>query len=85
MDLFVRLVIGLLDALILVIIIDALLSWFQSPAAFPRRLTMRVTQQLYAPIHMVVRPVIGGFDLSPLVVILVLNLLRGALVGALGA
>ncbi len=85
MDLFVRLVIGLLDGLVFLIIIDALLSWFQAPTAFPRRLTTQVTQQLYAPIHMVGRPVVGGFDLSPIVVIVILNLLKGALIGALGA
>ncbi len=85
MDLFVKLVIGFLDALVMLVIVDALLSWFQSPNAFPRRFTMMVTRQLYSPIHMVVRPVIAGFDLSPIVVIIVLNLLSGALYAALGA
>jgi uncharacterized protein YggT (Ycf19 family) len=84
-EVFVLLVIKFLDALVMVIIVDALLSWFQGPEAFPRRYTGMLTSQLYRPIHMVVRPVIGGMDLTPIVVIVILNLLGQGLVKALGA
>lgn len=83
MDVFVLMVVKFLDLLVLVIIVDALASWFGNAGQVVRRYTGMVTQQLYRPIHMIYRPVFGGLDLTPLVVLLILNMMSGLLVKAM--
>jgi len=70
---FLQVVLGL-------VVVDALLSWVQSAQAMPRRLTRQLTEPLYAPIHAVIDPQkMGGLDLSPIVVIVIIQFLIGAL------
>lgn len=59
------------------IIIRALLSWFVSPhSRHPLvALLQRITDPILRPISQLV-PVAGGFDLSPLIAILLLELLQ---------
>ena len=63
------------------IIIRALLSWFVSPHSRHPLVVLlhRVTDPILAPISRLI-PVTGGFDLSPLVAILILELLQRVLV-----
>jgi len=73
-----------LQAVTVVIILDAVLSWVQAPAAFPRSLTSSMTAPLYAPIRAVLSPQkTGGIDFSPLVILMALQLLSNVLRGVL--
>ncbi len=71
----VGMIILALQALMWVVIIDAVLSWVvRSPLAFPRNLTRVIAEPLCAPVQAVLSPrVTGGIDFSPLVVILILQ------------
>jgi YggT family protein len=59
------------------IIIRALLSWFVSPHSRHPLVTLlhRITDPILRPISQLI-PVTGGFDISPLVAILLLELLQ---------
>jgi YggT family protein len=61
-----------------VIIVDAILSWVQAPGAFPRSLTSQLTAPLYAPIRGVLGSA-GGIDFSPLILLVLINMLSGFL------
>jgi YggT family protein len=71
----------LLQALTWLVIADALLSWvLPSRTRFPRNWTTKVTDPLYAPIRRVLNPErTGGLDLSPMVVLLLIQVLRNVL------
>lgn len=71
----------LFEAVALIVFVDAISSWFvKNPNAFPRNITGPITAPLYAPIRAILKPEkMGGVDLSPLVVILGLQALAGAL------
>ena len=78
----VVLVLYLLQAISFVVIADAVLSWIQAPSAFPRTLTRQLTAPLYAPVHAVLKPEkLGGLDVSPIVILLLLQVIAGALSG----
>lgn len=62
----------------IIIIVDAVLSWFQSPESFPRSLTGLLTAPLYAPIRGIVGAP-GGMDFSPLILLVIINMLSNAL------
>jgi uncharacterized protein YggT (Ycf19 family) len=63
-----------------VVIIDALLSWVMPAENFPRSLTTQLTAPLYAPIRAILKPErSGGFDLSPMIVFVILLMLESAL------
>lgn len=63
-------------ALIMVIVISSLLSWFNPDPRNPFvRFLNGITEPLLRPIRAVL-PVIGGFDFSPLVAFLVLRFLQ---------
>ncbi len=79
MDFFSRLV----QLLAYLVIVDVLLRWVQPPTQAPLRWTMKLTEPLYAPIRNVVPPV-GGLDLSPLILIVGLQLLGALLYRSLG-
>lgn len=67
------LIIFLLQTVSLVVLADALFSWIVAPEAFPRSITSKLTEPLYAPIRAVIPPQALGIDLSPLIVILACN------------
>ncbi|HEX2677153.1 MAG TPA: YggT family protein [Polyangiales bacterium] len=74
----------ILTVLQIIIVADALLSWFMPPEQFPRSLTTRITVPLYAPIRAVLNPqVTGGFDFSPILVLLLVNYMKSMLTHAL--
>ena len=67
-----------LNALLYLIIIDAILSWIQPPHKMPRRITTAITAPMYKPIHAVLSPrMTGGLDLSPLIVLFGIQFLIG--------
>lgn len=69
-----------LNAIIWLIIADAILSWAQTTDQMPRKLTSQITEQIYKPIHSIIPPkMTGGLDLSPILVIVVLKMLIGIL------
>lgn len=67
----------------MLVIIDAVLSWMMPPDQPPRSVTARLLAPLYAPIHAILDPQkTGGLDLSPLILIVVLHVVRSMLLGA---
>ncbi|HVN55361.1 MAG TPA: YggT family protein [Anaerolineaceae bacterium] len=64
--------------LILVIIVDSVISFFLSPYHPFREFLDRIVNPLLAPIRRVVPP-IGGLDLSPLVLIILIYVIEGIL------
>lgn len=79
MSLFIWLINLVADGLILVVIVDAILSFVVPPWHPWRRALRRVVDPLLAPIRRVVPP-IGGLDFSPLVLIILIGLVRRLLV-----
>ncbi len=68
------------QAIVLVIIVDVILSWV-APNASIREVLAKITSPLYAPVHLVLNPKrMGGIDIAPLVVIIALQALGGAIV-----
>lgn len=65
-----------------IIIIDAISSWFRAPDQFPRNITNQITEPLYAPIRAVLGGM-GGFDLSPLIMLMILHIGEGMLARAM--
>lgn len=57
-----------------IIVVDAISSWFLKPNQFPRSLTLKITEPIYAPIRRVIKPEwTGGIDLSPLLLFFLLQ------------
>jgi YggT family protein len=64
------------------VILDAVLSWIiPDPSRFPRNITDRITRPVYTPIRRILRPEkTGGLDLSPLIVIVGIQMIEQLLV-----
>jgi YggT family protein len=73
--------ITLLRVLELTIIADALISWVvPSKDQFPRTITSQISDPLCAPFRKLIGPErTGGFDLSPLAALILLQVMRGLL------
>ncbi len=67
------------NVLELVVVIDAVLSFFLHPLHPVRQALGRLTRPLLAPIQQIIPPV-GGFDLSPIVLIFLIEIVRSVLV-----
>lgn len=64
-----------------VVIADAVLSWVQpDPDQVPRRYLATLTAPIYAPVRAIL-PSSGPFDFSPLIIIVLLQLAKSAVVG----
>lgn len=71
----------LFDLYSLVVLAAVILSWVRLPPDNPLvRVTTTLTEPLLAPIRRVL-PDLGGIDLSPMVLLVALRLLRGLLLG----
>lgn len=68
-----------LNAAQLLVIVDALLSWTTDADTFPRSFTSAVLAPVYGPIRELLGGLTGSVDLSPLVVLAILQLLRNLL------
>ena len=80
MALIIELIAIVFTLLWLVVLADVLVSWVMSPYHEVRRFLDSVVQPLLDPIRRLVPPV-GGLDLSPLVLLITLDLVRRLLVG----
>jgi YggT family protein len=74
----------LANLIILLVIIDSVLSFFLRPYHPVRNTLDRVLHPLLAPIRRIV-PLVGMFDLSPLILIILVEILSYALVSFLYA
>lgn len=73
-----------LNFVVYFLIADAVLSWVMPAHKFPRTLTTKITAPLYAPFRAVLPPEkTGGFDISPIFLILLIQLVQRALLGRL--
>ncbi len=79
MDILIRLVNVFAQLLILLVILSSVLSFFLDPYHPVRRAIDNIVAPLLNPIRRVV-PLVGVFDFSPLVLILLIEVLRIALV-----
>ena len=58
--------------LILLVIVSAILSWFMSPFHPVRQALDQIVEPMLAPIRRVL-PTMGGFDFSPLILIVLIG------------
>ncbi len=70
-----------LTALKILIFVDFALSWVMpNKEQFPRSWTTTITDPLYAPIRALLKPEqLGGLDLSPMAVLILIQLMEGML------
>lgn len=80
-----RLLIALLDLYTWIIIIRALISWVSPDPRNPIvQLLVRVTEPVLGPLRALVPPRrLGGIDVSPLIAILLVQLIRRFLIASL--
>jgi YggT family protein len=77
-----RLINLLADLIVLLVIVEVALSYFLSPYHPVRHALERIVEPLLVPIRRVV-PLVGMFDLSPLVLIILVEVISYALVNFL--
>ena len=75
----VKIISTLANLIILLVIVDSILSFFLSPYHPVRNVLDRVLRPLLAPIRRIV-PLVGMFDLSPLILIILVEILFYALI-----
>lgn len=79
-----ELICGLLSLYAIVIILRVVASWFpvdyNSPFAPVVRVLMQLTEPVFAPVRRVL-PMAGPFDFTPIVVLIVLNIILPRLLG----
>jgi YggT family protein len=78
----IRLINILAQVLVLLIIVKVVLSYFMSPYHPVRQTIDRVVEPMLAPIRRVLPP-LGMIDFSPLVLLLLIQVLRSVLVNLL--
>ncbi len=79
-----RIINTLANLIILLVIVDSILSFFLSPYHPVRSALDRIINPMLAPIRKRV-PLVGMFDLSPLILIIVVEVLSFALISFLNA
>ncbi len=80
----ITLIRSIAQILSVLIIIDALLSFFLSPFHPVRETLGRVLNPLYAPIRRVL-PAMGGFDFSPLILIILIQVIETLLISLIAS
>ena len=81
-SILIKLVQVLSQALIWIVILSAILSFILPPYHTVRRTIDQIIEPLLAPIRRVV-PLVGMFDLSPLILIILVQILSFALISLL--
>ena len=79
-----RIINTLANLIVLLVIVDSALSYFLTPYHPVRNTLDRIIQPFLAPIRRVM-PLVGMFDLSPLILIILVEILAFALVSLLQA
>ena len=74
----------LANLIVLLVIVNSILSYFLSPYHPVRNALDRVVNPLLAPIRRIM-PKVGMFDLSPLLLIIIIEILSSILIGFLRA
>jgi YggT family protein len=75
MEIILYLISRFIQLVILVVIIQAVLTFFMSPFHPVRRFFDRIVEPMLTPIRRLIPPV-GMFDFSPLILIIILQLLN---------
>jgi uncharacterized protein YggT (Ycf19 family) len=75
----VPLVLSIINAMRLLVVVDALASWLLDESQFPRTITRPLLAPLYAPLRALLGPFTGRVDAAPLVVIIALTMLSAVL------
>ena len=83
-NILIKLVEVISQALIWIVILSALLSFFMPPYHTVRRTLDQIIEPLLSPIRRVV-PLVGMIDFSPLVLIILVQILSFALISLLSA
>ncbi len=78
MEILIRLINLCAEFLILLVIVQAILSWVMSPYHPVRQNLDRIVDPLLAPIRRIV-PLLGTIDVSPIVFIIVVQVLASTL------
>lgn len=81
-DILIRLISFCANLLILLVILNIALSYFMDPYHPMRQFVERIVSPLLTPIRRVV-PLIGMFDISPIILVLLVSVLQSALVNLL--
>ena len=84
MMIIAKIISTLANLIVLLVIVDSLLSYFLSPYHPLRNALDRVLRPLLAPVRRIV-PLVGMFDLSPLILIILVEILSSVLIGLLNA
>lgn len=71
--------IHVLTAMKLLIVADAVFSWFMPPDQPPRSWTLPLLDPIYTPLRRLLAPMLEPIDLSPLILLAVLQLAQLAL------
>jgi YggT family protein len=72
------------NLIVLIVIVDAILSYFLSPYHPVRNALDRILNPLLTPIRRLIPP-LGMFDLSPLILIILIQILSSVLIAVLHA
>ncbi len=83
-DIIYKIINTLANLIVLLVVVDSVLSYFLNPYHPVRNALDRILQPFLAPIRRIV-PIVGMFDLSPLILIIVVEILAFALVSFLQA
>ena len=84
MSLLIQWINILANLIILLVVVEAILSFFLSPFHPVRHALGRIVEPLLMPIRRVV-PLVGGFDFSPVVLIVLVIILSSVLTNFLNA
>jgi len=79
-----KIISALANLIVFLVIVDSILSYFLSPYHPVRNTLDRVLHPLLAPIRRIV-PLVGMFDLSPLILIILVEIVSYALISFLYA
>jgi len=79
----ITILVRLIDAYSVIVILSAVMSWIPGASRNPLgRALNAMTRPVYSVIHRVLDPArTGGIDLSPIIVLMVLQFIKRALIG----
>jgi YggT family protein len=82
MVIIAKLISFLANAIVLLVIVQVILSYFMSPFHPVRRMIDQIVEPMLVPIRKVV-PLVGMFDFSPLILIILVQVLATVLINLL--